>query len=546
MGRKFKHWECRSSEVPTSSDAVLQTLLSNRSFIPIDRLEYGDHGLEEVIRVVSDAIRNRRRIALYADYDVDGTMSCVSWIWFLRALGYDNFVHYIPCRFKEGYGVNLNAVTNLIEVQQAELIITMDTGITANAEAEYCKSRGVAFVCTDHHKIQLEKMPDCTILNPKLHPDADYQELCGCGITFVLLRRLAVEFPVPPSLWTDLLALAGMATICDVVPLNRVNHRLARLGVEGLLKSQRPIIKKLLRSASLSGNADEKDVGFRLGPRINAVGRLGHADRVIEAFVTEYPDLLIEQMGLCNEERKKIQANIVAQATKQALEYPDAPILFLGNSQWHSGVVGIAASKIAEKFWKPTWLFQEIEGKGRGSARSIPGFDVTDAMQGLSDVFLKFGGHRAAAGYSFDLTKTAEIRGRLCEVAETLRRAKPAQWESRIDFDCALDPAWIELSIVDKVDDLKPFGHGFEEPKFCLTTPVLGVNFYLDKTTGEKRHTAVLTPGARGGTQKIMFFNEVLEELEGVTQARFLVTLSRNIYQGRASVSLFGLDYDVM
>ncbi len=549
MGRKFKHWKSRSSETtsspPTSVEAIFQRLLSNRSFVPIEKLDYGDHGLESVIQVVSNAIRNKRRIALYADYDVDGTMSCVSWIWYLKALGYDNFVHYIPCRFKEGYGVNLSAVTNLVEIQGAELIITMDTGITANAEAEYCKSKGVDFICTDHHKIQPEKMPDCTILNPKMHPDPAYQELCGCGITFVLLRRLAVEFPVPAVLWTDLLALAGMATICDVVPLNRVNHRLARLGVEGLLKSQRPIIKRLLRAASLAGNADEKDIGFRLGPRINAVGRLGHADRVIEAFVTEYPDVLIDHMGKCNDERKKIQAKIVIEAKRQALECDSDPILFLGHADWHPGVVGIAASKIAETFWKPTWLFQKAEGKGKGSARSIPGFDVTDAMQGMSEAFLKFGGHRAAGGYTFDLTKEAEIRKGLNEAASKVRAANPTQWESVADYDLELDPALLDLALIDKLDDLRPFGHGFEEPRFCLTTPILGVNYYMDKTTGEKRHTAVLTPAPRGGTQKIMFFNEVFEDLEHATQGRFLVTLSRNTYQGRTSVSLFGHDYEV-
>ncbi len=550
MGKKFKHWICRTSDregqqLPVSGDSVIQTVLANRTFVPIDKLEYGDHGLERVIDVVSRAIRSQKRIALYADYDVDGTMSCVSWIWFLKALRYENFVHYIPCRFKEGYGVNLTAIRNLIEIERAELVITMDTGITANAEAEYCKSRGVDFVCTDHHKIQLEKMPDCTILNPKLHPNPDYQELCGCGITFVLLRRLAQEFAVPQTLWTDLLALAGMATICDVVPLNRVNHRLARLGVEGLLKSQRPIIKRLLRSASLSGNADEKDVGFRLGPRINAVGRLGHADRVIEAFVTEYPDVLIDHMGRCNDERKKIQGKIVAEAKLQAALYENDPILFLGHADWHPGVVGIAASKIAEHFWKPTWLFQRLAGQGKGSARSIPGFDVTDAMQESSERFLKFGGHRAAGGFTFDLNREEEIRTRLIAQAQKIRDSKPIQWDSRAEFDCDLKAEWIDLSLIDRLDDLKPYGHGFEEPRFRFQASVSGVEFYKDKATGEKRHTAVLTLGPRGGTQKIMFFNEVLEDLPINRELSFLVTLSRNTYQGRTTVQLFGVDYQL-
>src|SRR5690606_4635275 len=143
----------------------------------------------------------------------------------------------IPDRMTEGYGVHLKALQHLVENEHCDMIITMDTGITANAEARYCRENGIIFICTDHHKVQPDKMPDSIILNPKFHPHPDYQELCGCGITFVLLRRLGETFPVSSTVWNDILALVGMATICDVVPLNGVNHRLARLGVEALMRS---------------------------------------------------------------------------------------------------------------------------------------------------------------------------------------------------------------------------------------------------------------------------------------------------------------------
>ncbi len=500
--------------------------------------------MEQAAAAVTKAIRDGKRIALYADYDVDGTMSCVSWIWFFRAIGFSNFIHYIPCRFKEGYGVNLKAVEHLVEVEKAELIITMDTGITANVEAEYCRERRVVFICTDHHKIQPEKMPDCIILNPKFHPDPEYQELCGCGITFVLLRRLATDFPVPPALWTDLLALVGMATICDVVPLNPVNHRLARKGVEGLLKSDRQILKKLLLSAAVTAAGDEKDVGFRLGPRINAVGRLGHADQVIEAFLSEAPSTLIEHMGRCNDERKIIQSRITKEAAELASGFASDPILFLGQDDWHSGVVGIAASKIAEAHWKPTWLFARAEGVAKGSVRSIPGFDVTEAMQSASSLFTKFGGHRAAGGFSFDLSRENEIRAKLCEYANRLRTQIPELWQSRAEFDCALPLSIIDLSLLTLLDEMKPFGHGFEEPRFCIEASVLRVDHYKDKSTGAPRHTAVTTKSPRGGIQKILFFNEVWEDLQAGDAARFIVSLSRNTFQGRTTVSLSGIDYE--
>ena len=194
MGMFYKHWHMRSDKRPANTNELQDAIFQHRRFEPIDKLEYGDHGLHAAAELILDAIKQGKKIALYADYDVDGTMSCVSWLWFLRAIGHDQVLHHIPCRFSEGYGLNMQAIKKLIHEDGAELIITMDTGITANAEAAYCKSQNVDFICTDHHKIQPEKMPDCVILNPKTNPDPIYQELCGCGITFVLLRFLGKEF----------------------------------------------------------------------------------------------------------------------------------------------------------------------------------------------------------------------------------------------------------------------------------------------------------------------------------------------------------------
>lgn len=516
--------------------------MANRRYTPLATLDYGDHGLARAIEVVSAAIATGKRIALYADYDVDGTMSCVSWIWFLEALGYRNFVHYIPCRFKEGYGLNLDAVRYLIDEAGAQLIITMDTGITANVEAEFCRSRGVEFVCTDHHVIQPDKMPDCVILNPKQHPDERYQELCGCGITFVLLRRLGERFGVDPKIWVDLLALAGMATICDVVPLNSVNHRLAKLGVNSLGQSRRPVLRRLLAAAQTVKDVDEKDVGFRLGPRINAVGRLEHADLVVKAFVEDDPEPLVAFMDECNEKRKRIQRTIVEEARAQARDDPDAPVLFLGGD-WHPGVVGIAASKIAEEFWRPTWLFQRQGGVCKGSARSVRGFDVTAAMARAGDLFTKFGGHAAAGGFTFPAAREAELRARLTAVAADVRARAPELWESRISYDCELPPAMASLALTWQLDGLKPFGHGFEEPKFHLEAEIAETRYFRDKETGEPRHTCVMIRTGQGD-QKIMFFNEVHRELQGARRARFVVTAGRNTFRGQQSLVLHGLDFE--
>lgn len=469
-------------------------------------------------------------------------MSCVSWIWFLQSIGYTNFTHYIPDRFKEGYGVNLLAVQHLVNVEKAQLIITMDTGITANEEARWCREHGVEFICTDHHKIQPDRMPDCIILNPKLHPELQYQELCGCGITFVLLRKLGKVFKTPDSVWTDILALTGMATICDVVPLNNVNHKLVQHGVQALWKSQRPVLKNLLKACSVDNeNFDERDVGFRLGPRINAVGRLDHADKVIEAFIGEKIDPLIRYMNVCNERRKKLQAQIVEEAIVQAEEFREDPILFLGGD-WHQGVVGIAASKIAEKFWKPTWLFNRNE-VCKGSARSLPVFDVTNAMTFAKDSFMKFGGHRAAGGFSFKLENEESIRKQLLEYANHYRNQEPGIWESTIHYDCTLPLNLAEIRLMDHLSPLRPFGHGFEEPLFKVTSRIADVRFYNDKETGKPKHTAVFLESKGKKEQKVMFFNEVHTALKGVREADFLVTTSRQNWQGQPQLSMIGQDF---
>jgi len=570
MGSRFQHWEPRSgasgisglSEIsarparPETIQALRQIILANRAFEAVDRLEYGDHGLVPVMETLLAAIKGGKRIALYSDYDVDGTMSCVSWIWFLQALGYSNYVSYIPCRFSEGYGVNLGAVKHLVENEKAELIITMDTGITANEEASWCRERGVTFICTDHHVIQPAKMPDCLILNPKQHPDPAYQELCGCGITFVLLRKLAAHFPEltqgQPNgahpVWTDLLALAGMATICDVVPLNGVNHTLARSGVRALMRSQRPVLKRLREAAAVSEDGDEKDVGFRLGPRINAVGRLEHAELVVKAFLDEDPEPLVLHMGTCNERRKVIQAGIVNEARGLAKEAVrnGSPVLFLGGD-WHPGVVGIAASKLAEEFWRPTWLFQRgADGNCKGSARTIPGFDVTAAMVSCGELFKKFGGHAAAGGYTFDVSQEANIRAALIDHASELQARIPAMWESRLGFDCEIPANLLSLEVTSLLDELKPFGHGFEEPRFVVEAPVDEVRYFYDKATGNPKHTAVFvtTETPRGKSrEKILFFNDVIQTLKPGMTSRFVVSCSRNTWRGTTSLSLMGHDY---
>ena len=538
MGRKYADLVNLANRKIDRLDDVAKVIVHNRSYQQMEKLEYQDPALTEAAGSLVAALRAGKRIGLYADYDVDGTMSLVSWIWFLRAIGYDNYTYHIPCRFQEGYGLNLAAMEKMIHEDGIEVLVTMDTGITAKTEAAYCASCGVDFICTDHHTIQADKLPLGIIVNPRLNPNALYQHLCGCGITFVLLRQIGREFALGGEFWVDLLALAAIATICDVVPLNGVNHRIARMGIAGLAGTRRKVLRELMRSASEGGaKMDETDIGYRLGLRINAVGRLAHADLVVRAFLDDDPTAGVAEMNAINVRRRAIQEQIVAEALDLAEDYVDDPVLFMGSADWHAGVIGISASKVVEKYWKPTWLYQSCaDGVCRGSARSVEGFDVTATMmECCPDLFVRYGGHAAAAGFSFLQQNEAAIRDRLARYAANIKKDNPGIWRSKIKFDCDLDHTLLSLSLYELIEKFRPFGHGFDAPLFGIDGKVQAIHHYKQK------HTAV----ALVGGHRIMFFNEIIQDLRQGDHARFVINPKKSYFMERAQLSLMGRDYCV-
>jgi single-stranded-DNA-specific exonuclease len=544
MKQRYSTWESNSTETITNFKQLKDIIYKRRSFTPITQLNYGNHGLQDSLEIILSGIKKNQRIALYADYDVDGTMSCVSWVWFLEAIGYDNYTYYIPDRFTEGYGVHQKAIEHLVLKEKAQMLITMDCGITANKEAKWCQEHNCTFICTDHHLVQPELMPDSIILNPKFHPEQEYQELCGCGIVFVLLRQLGRHLKAPEYIWTDLLALTAMATICDCVALNAVNHRLAYLGVRSLLKSKRNIFKQLISSIGKQNQQkiDELDIGFRIGPMINAVGRLDHGKKVVAAFIEDKPQELVKYMQTCNEKRKELQQQITLQAQKASLSYESDNILFLGGD-WHKGVVGIAASRISEVFWKPVWLFDKSKKDTYyGSARSIAGFDLVAAMRSQSELFDKFGGHKMAAGFSFPAKNAEKIRLGLNEYSKKIRSENENFWNSKIHYDATLCDKLLNSNLVNVIDEMRPFGFGFEEPLFKIKCKINKINYYKNKQTGEKQHTAIEFVNTDKKHFKIMFFNELLEDIRPGANISTLVNINKNYWNNQLQVNLIGRD----
>lgn len=548
MGHRYKTWISRTSDFPQTS-LEIEKKLKDRFQLDSDiSLNYGDHGLSRVKETILSGIKANKKIALFADYDVDGTMSCVSWVWFFQSISYTNYTYYIPDRFKEGYGLNLEAIKKLVKEEGAEIIITMDCGITANVEAHWCKENNVQFICTDHHKINPANMPDCLILNPVLHPDPSYRFLCGCAVTYVLLRQLAKDFPCSEALWYDLLALAGLATICDVVPLNSVNHKIAKLGIRALSRSKRPVIVKLLKESldNKGEGLDEQDLGFKIGPRINAVGRLDHGHKIVNAFIGDDPDSLVRYMAECNDERKRIQDGIWKEAYFLAKDQEDSPIIFVGGA-WHAGVIGIVASRLAENFWKPVWIYSTKQAPFlKGSVRSIPNFDVTSAMISCGEKFTKYGGHAAAAGFTFEEKNKNSIFASLKAYALQKKQENEKLWLSSITYDFSLESSFLNHNLLESIDRLKPFGHGFPEPIFKIKGTVSQSTFYSDKVTGERKHTCLFIKDTYLKPFKVLFFNNVYDGFSLGKEVELLVTVQKNYWRSRISLSLIGIDFNFL
>lgn len=417
------------------------------------------------------AIERRETVAVFGDYDVDGiTSACLVTSW-LRSKGIE-CSPYIPDRMEEGYGLNLSAM-DTIKQRGASLIITVDCGITAAAEAEYAASLGMDMIITDHHECGACPLPEAAaVVDPK-RPGSRYPNsgLAGVGVAFKLL--CAVEGSADGILaeYADLIATG---TIADVMPLTGENRYIVKLGLEQLNRPKRPGIKALLIEAGAAGKRiNASTVGFTLAPRLNAAGRLGHADVAVSLLLTrderEAAELASELCRL-NRERQELEHGIFEDAHGLLRgEAPKAPIV-LAAEGWHQGVIGIAASRLAEEFSLPAIMICLDGESGKGSCRSYGGFNLFDALSACSDWLEGFGGHALAAGLSI---KRDSVEGFRLALAEYYKKLPPPEapclvCDLRID-----DPELLTMDCVESLDELEPFGSGNPRPNLCITDALL-------------------------------------------------------------------------
>jgi single-stranded-DNA-specific exonuclease len=440
----------------------------------------------DVVERVMAAVGAGKRITVHGDFDVDGVCATSILVGALRGVGAD-CDWLIPDRIADGYGIAAANVRRLAE-RGTSLMITVDCGITAVEEVALCHELGMDIVVTDHHTPK-PQLPDCPILHPTLD-GYPFAELCGTAVAWKLACALreAAGAEVAPE---EDLDLVGLATVADLVPLVGENRTLVRRGLEELRRAQRPGIRALLRASGCdAAQLDEGHLSFRLAPRINAAGRLYRADAGVELFLTEKEERAAEiaaELNRANNERQATQRRVEGEALAAQAQLPaelrNAPGIVLAGAEWHPGVIGIVASHIAERQYRPA-VVVSLDGKGggRGSGRSIPGFDLLAALEACSDHLVRFGGHRAAAGLELRVENLEAFRAAFA--AHTASALGPEDLKRTEQIDAMVGGAGLGIDLAEELRSLAPFGMG--NPGVRLLVPSARVGDV--KTMGEGKH----------------------------------------------------------
>ena len=438
-------------------------------------------GIAPAVHRLKQAVTDREKITVYGDYDVDG-ISGVAILWsVLTGLGAD-VDYYIPHRVDEGYGLNAEAIEGLVK-QGSKLLVTVDCGVTAFHSAEVAARLGLDLIITDHHQPDAEMPQAVAIVHPALDESYPNQDSAGAMVAFKLAWALANEFSTGPKLEPKLrefmisaTSLAAMGTVADVVDLRGENRVLTSYGLKALPDCKLSGIQALIETAGLTGHQlDSFHIGFRLAPMLNAAGRMGHARLAVELLTSESPIRsmqIAEYLKEQNSQRQQCERKIFKQACEMIVEgdlnHPDRKSIVLANESWHTGVIGIVASRIVDKFYRPTIMINTAStenGIAQGSGRSVPGFCLLSAIQACSHHLASFGGHKMAAGITIEHDKIDQFAAEFEAYArQNLNRGDET---AKLHIDALVPLSEFRKEMVSELQLLGPFGQGNPEPTFA-------------------------------------------------------------------------------
>ena len=487
MNKKWQIYETNENKVKEISEKynlnkLLSTILVNRNITQEEEVRLflkptrGDfhnpflmQDMEKAVERILIAIEKKEKVTIYGDYDVDGITSITVLKSFLQERGLEVGT-YIPNRLEEGYGLNKKSIETIAE-QGCQLMITVDCGISAIEEINHANALGIETIVTDHHEAGIELPKALAVIDNK-RKDSKYpfRELAGVGVVFKLIQAIGMKLNLPEESYLKYLDIVCIGTISDIVPLVNENRVIAKLGLMLIKQTKNIGLKSILQSSGYH-KIDSNTISFGVAPRINACGRMGKADQALKLFlsknineVTELTKGLNEYNRIRQETEKQIFESAIKQIEEEHL-YQNNSII-VGGENWHHGVIGIVSSKITEMYFKPSILLSfEEDGTGKGSGRSIPGFDLHDALMKCNDTIEKFGGHSMAVGITIRKEKFKDFTKEFEEIA---KQAKVSEIVPIIKIDAKIDLNEINKEMVESLKELEPFGEGNKMPIFAF------------------------------------------------------------------------------
>ncbi|MHB1653397.1 MAG: single-stranded-DNA-specific exonuclease RecJ [Desulfitobacteriaceae bacterium] len=486
---------------------------------------------------LKQAQTNGEKILIYGDYDVDGVTSVALLYKVLIDLGF-KAVSYIPHRLEEGYGLHREAIARAGQAS-VRVIITVDCGITACEEIEIARQLGIDVIISDHHEPP-ETLPNAlAILNPKVDDNYPFRELAGVGVAFKLAQALFQRFKnkdIGPYAEREVLDLVALGTISDVVPLVGENRILVREGLKQMEETVHIGLAVLLKECGLEDKTLKAgQIAFIIAPRINAAGRMDSARAGLELLLTGDPERaqdLARRLSKENQTRQETEKRILAQAIAELEKGPLPLVIVLSSPEWHHGVIGIVASRLVERYYRPVFLISEDGDEGKGSARGIHGYHVLEELTSQTNLLHKFGGHRQAAGFSLAKADIPRLRSGLNRSAE---RFPEALFQETLFIDNKVSLGDITEELVTDIERLAPFGAGNPGPTLAVfNLPVVGVNY-----VGRDNNHLKFRLGARGEWEGMAFRQgERLKELMGQESIDAAFSLEINTFKGQRKLQL--------
>ncbi len=499
-------------------------------------------GMHQAVERIRQAILRQEKVLIFGDYDVDGITSTSILVRFLKEVGLEQVLYQIPDRFRDGYGLKSTAI-DFCREQNISLLITVDCGITSISEVAYANDAGVDVIVTDHHECKSEIPSAVAVLNPK-QPGCGYpfKHLAGVGVAFKLLQGLVRAMALDESLFFEnYVDVVSVGTIADVMPLIGENRILVKNGLECLGATKNPGLRALMKQAGVdTAHVTTGSVGFGLAPRINAAGRMDDPKLGVELLLAETDEAAEETARLLdsiNRERQNIEQEIYEEAMQilsdESERYAKDSILVLSREGWHSGIIGIVASKITEKYNKPCILISSDGGESKGSGRSILGFNLFEGLSYCSDNLIRFGGHELAAGLTVATDEIDAFREKIHAYGR--KKLSEADFVPTLVIDTQLPVAYANLNTVDKLSVMEPFGMHNPNPVFyCGGLRVAGVH-----TMSEGKHLRLQLSDGNVFVQAVGFsMGHLAEKLMVDSRIDIVFNLEANIYRGERRVQI--------